>query len=375
MSKNIKIGFVHPALMDYRIELFEMLNSEYDITFIFTKQGRGQANVKEKHLNPPGWKHKILRTKYLIKNRDIGMYPKLIKELLFGKYDVFLVSNSWYICWPIAKLTRKKFIYWTEFWHWENTSTTRKILNSTTFFISRHSDAVIATGTKAAQAQAGIGVDKDKIFTHPQCSVDYSQIYISDFREKLNLQNKKIILYVGRLVEEKGLPFLIEAVSFVNQQIDNAFLIIVGTGPLENYCKELSKEMGVTNILFQGFVGNESEKGSYYKACNLFILPSIFINNIYDPWGLVVNEAMAFGKPVITTDAVGAAYDMVKEGINGYTVSNGNSLELSKAILKVITDEKLEDEMGLNSRKIFEEKNNNKQLFLKFKQCIDSVCS
>ncbi len=373
MNSNIKIGFVHPALMDYRIELFEMLNSEYDITFLFTKQGRGQSNVKENHLNPPGWKYKTLKTDFIILNRDLGMYSKLINELLFGRYDVLLVSNSWYICWPIAKLTHKKFIYWTEFWHWENTSLVRRILNSLTFFISKNADAVIATGTKAAKAQMDIGVEKGKVFTYPQCSVDYSITCRNDLREELNIQNKKIILYVGRVVEQKGLPSLIKALSLVNQCVDNAFLIVIGTGPLEKFCKNLCKEMGIENILFLGYV-SENDKASYYKTCDLFVLPSIFTGSQYEPWGLVINEAMAFGKPIITTDAVGAELDMVENGINGYVVKNGDSFELSKAILKIISDKELEKKMSINSKRIFEEKNSSKKLFLEFKQCIDFVC-
>jgi len=169
----MKIAFVHPALMDYRLELFEMLNKRYDITFIFTRQGRGQDNVKEKHLKiPEHWDYKIVRSdKLMVKGRSFLMFLKLIKEILKRKYDIILTSTNWYICFPIARITGKKFILLTENWHFSHNSLFERLLNLITKYIARHADAVIALGTKSYDAHLNFGVKKRKNFqVHSVCS-------------------------------------------------------------------------------------------------------------------------------------------------------------------------------------------------------------
>ena len=102
--------------------------------------------------------------------------------------------------------------------------------------------------------------------------------------------------------------------------MDDIFLLIVGDGPFINECKDLAKKIDIKNIHFMGYV---DAKAYCYKACDVFVLPSILLDDHqYEAWGLVINEAMAFGKPIITTDAVGAAEDLVKDGYNGYIVKN-----------------------------------------------------
>ncbi|WP_319507163.1 glycosyltransferase family 4 protein [uncultured Methanolobus sp.] len=370
IPKKIKVAVIHPALMDYRLKLFEMISNEYDATFIFTKQGLGQESVKENHLQIPIiWKHKILRTKWYFFGKDIGMIFKLSKEILLGGYDAILFSTNWYVCWPLSKLTRKKSIYWTEFWYWKNTSMLRKLLNACTYYIAKNSDSIVATGSKAYLSHMELGVKEEKIFTYPQCSANYNTD-VNDLRFELGLVDKKIILYLGRIVSFKGLPYLIESLKNVNKHVDNAFLIVIGTGPLEGYCKKLAADLGLHNIMFTGFLDDESMKLRYYKTCDLFVLPSVIIEGTYEPWGLVVNEAMGFAKPIITTDAVGSEYDMVQNEFNGYVVPNKDSEALSKAILKIITDDAIIRKMGLNSRERYEHINVHKKMFEKFTEAI-----
>ena len=74
-----------------------------------------------------------------------------------------------------------------------------------------------------------------------------------------------------------------------------------------------------------------------------------------DPWVFIVNEAMYFGKPVIATDAVGAAYDMIEEGENGFMVPEKDADALYKAMRKILSDPELEKKMGQESKRIIEE--------------------
>ncbi|AAM31802.1 putative glycosyltransferase [Methanosarcina mazei Go1] len=356
----MKIVVVHPAHMDYRQEIFESLNKKYDTTFIFTKQGRGQEGVKEEQTDiPPEWKTKVLKSNLLIGQKDIGMYLKLIKELLSGKYDLILTSTTWDICWVAAKLSGKKFVFMKEFWHWEDTSIVRKILNKFTKVVVKNSDSIFAMGTNAYRSCIELGVKEEKVFMHPQCAVDYSGLPVFNLKKKYKLEDEKIILFLGRVVKIKGLDYLIEAFSRLERDDKNIFLLIAGDGPDRGKYEKLAKELSVENILFTGRV-SKKEISSYYNACDIFILPSIFYKQSYEPWGLVINEAMAFGKPVIATNAVGASTDMIENGYNGYVVEEKNVEELYSSMKKILDNYESMKSMGKNSRKIFEIKNNYK---------------
>ncbi len=354
----MKIIIVHPAHMDYRQEIFESLNEKYDTTFLFTKQGRGQEDVKEEQAPIPSkWKNKVLKSDFLIGRKDVGMYLRLIKELLFGKYDLVLTSTSWYICWIITKIRGKKFVFMTEFWYWRDTSFKRKVLNSFTKIIVRNSNAVLAMGTNAYQSCIESGTKEDRIFMHPQCAMDYSELPIFNLKTKYKLEDKKIILFLGRIVKVKGLNYLIESFSMLEKDEKSVFLIIAGEGPERTKYEKFAKELGVKNILFTGRI-SKKEISSYYKVCDIFVLPSIFYKQSYEPWGLVINEAMAFSKPVIATNAVGSSVDMIKNEYNGYVVEEKNVEELYRAIKRVLFNEEKMKLMGKNSRKTFENKNN-----------------
>ena len=354
----MKIALVHPAHMDYRRPLFEKLNDNYDVTFIFTKQGRGQGKGKEfQEKIPIGWNVKILKSDFIFLGKDVGMYLSLLKELLSNKYDIVITSTSWYFCWIAAKMSQKKFVFMIEWWCWNAKSLHIKILYAFTKYILKHSDAIFAMGTKAYNSSIEIGVTHDKLFMYPQCALDYSNQFTGVIKDKLGLQNKKVILYVGRVEKLKGIDYLLKSFSMLNNEDDQVFLIIVGDGADKSDFEKLSNQLDIKNIIFVGAI-DKKEIASYYEACDVFVLPSIFYKHSCEGWGLVINEAMAFGKPIVTTNAVGAAMDLVENGVNGFVVGEKNTNELYSAMKYILSMEEIRVNMGKASRKIFEEKNN-----------------
>ncbi|KKG75752.1 hypothetical protein DU43_13630 [Methanosarcina mazei] len=372
----MRIAFIHPAHRDYRQQIFEQLHENYNVTFIFTKQGRGQGNVEEDHkAMPPNWKYKVLTSNSLFFGYDVFMFLKLVKELLFGRYDIIMASTCRYICYVSAKISGSKFIILNEFWYFESKSLKRSMLNYFTKIIVKNSDSVISLGSRVTQEFLSWGVEAHKIYEHPQCAVDYTGLVSSEsaeIRKKYGINSKKVILFVGRFVEFKGVEYLIRSFSILEQRHEDSFLILGGKGYLENEYYKLVNDLKIKNILFITDM-NDYEKANFYNICDVFVLPSvIYSDNSYEAWGLVVNEAMAFGKPIVTTDAVGSGYDLVKDGFNGFIVKNKNVEELCDAIYKIISDEKLESIMGKRSKQIFEEKNNYLHFFQVFKDSIDS---
>ena len=141
-------------------------------------------------------------------------------------------------------------------------------------------------------------------------------------REKLGMQEEKIVLYVGRYDPKKGMDDLLHAVP----SLDNGTgVYFVGGEPTQehlNWCRENCAE----NVHFVGFTKKDA-LADYYKAADVLVLPTWS-----DVWGLVVNEAMSFGLPVITTDQCVAGVELIRDGENGYIIPAKDRKALADSI-------------------------------------------
>lgn len=162
---------------------------------------------------------------------------------------------------------------------------------------------------------------------------------------QLKQSEKKRILFVGRLIERKGLVYLIDAVKEVVKHIDTN-LDIVGSGPLVWELNHKIKLNGLEDIVrIHTHVGSEELK-RYYQNCDVFILPAII-----DQWGdtegqgVVLLEALNFKKPVIASD-VGGIIDIVKDGKTGVLIPEKDSQRLAEAVKKILTDRNLAKQLG-----------------------------
>jgi glycosyltransferase involved in cell wall biosynthesis len=110
--------------------------------------------------------------------------------------------------------------------------------------------------------------------------------------------------------------------------------------------EEFARDHGLNRIIFAGFQ-NIGALSRYYAAADLFVLPS----GQGETWGLVVNEALCFGLPVIVSDRVGSAADLVKEGENGYRFPLGDRKALEERLRMLLDDSRLRESFGTVSRK------------------------
>lgn len=132
-----------------------------------------------------------------------------------------------------------------------------------------------------------------------------------NFRAKFNIEKKDtIFLFIGRLIERKGIVELIKAFSKIENKTVKC--MIVGDGPLKSLVTEASRNNN--NIIYAGWL-NETEIINSYFLADIFILPAH-----WEPWGLVINEAMAAGKPVIATNQVGCVDDLVMHHQTGFII-------------------------------------------------------
>jgi glycosyltransferase involved in cell wall biosynthesis len=150
--------------------------------------------------------------------------------------------------------------------------------------------------------------------------------------------NQKNILFVGRLVERKGVPYLIEAFGEVLRKID-AVLTIVGEGSEKEKLEELVKSKNLENkVYFPGFVQQEELK-NYFQKCDVFVLPAI-VDSKGDTEGLgvVLIEAMNYKKPVIASN-VGGIVDIIIDKKTGILVPEKDSKKMAEAIVNLLADE------------------------------------
>lgn len=196
-----------------------------------------------------------------------------------------------------------------------------------------------------------LGIPEDQIKIYPFSSIHDSQIVSLEKRRELqkkcrgelNLSAKKILLCVSQFIPGKGIDVLLRALS--KDDADDMDVYIIGGIATPEY-KKIVEVRGLTNVHFCSFMLPD-ELDKYYKAADCFVLPTR-----RDVWGLVLNEAMARGLPVITTDMCLAGREMIKDGINGYVVPADNENKLRGAILKIILDDELRRRMGKKSLEI-----------------------
>ena len=219
-----------------------------------------------------------------------------------------------------------------------------KILDKLVFrFISR----IICGNAKIVTALSrNLKKLAEKTFSETDIEIIYNGVDVDKFKPMVNKPNFNIdILFVGRLIERKGIINLLKAFKAVCDEYKNCELTIVGEGPERNYLKNFCKQMKIeSSVKFVGAVEYKDIDKMYQKA-GIFVLPSL-----EESLSNVIQEAMASGLPIITTDT-GAA-ELI-DG-NGFIVEKGGYKQIKKAIVEYISNPELMRKHGQQSRKIAE---------------------
>ena len=158
------------------------------------------------------------------------------------------------------------------------------------------------------------------------------------------------ILTVGYLVKRKGIEYLIRAMPMILSEFPDVKLRIIGDGPQRLYLEKLTEKLEIkNNVIFQGLVPHpQIEK--FYEKSDIFCLPSLSEGS-----PTVLREAMACGKPCVATNIIGSN-EIVEQGKTGFLVPIKDTSVLAESLLKLLQDEELRYKMGLEARKIAEEK-------------------
>jgi glycosyltransferase involved in cell wall biosynthesis len=204
-------------------------------------------------------------------------------------------------------------------------------------------DGFLAIGSGNARYFEAMGVPKTKIFPMPY-TVDNERFIgaaaagaapakRAATRARLGLAgDAPAILYAAKFDQRKRPGDLIGAFNKLQREGVEAQLVMVGSGELDAKLRSMVAEAQIRNVSFVGFV-NQAELPSVYAACDIFVLPS---EN--EPWGLAVNEAMCAGLPIVLSEEIGCAEDLVASGVNGATFTAGDVAGLAEALRPLLVD-------------------------------------
>jgi len=355
-SKKLKVAILYNIMVPYRFPLFQLLarNKNIDLTVLYMS---GSAKNRRWKLDKKnlGFKYKILpKIEFNFQGKDLFTYILNYTfpiEFCRGKYDV-LISGGWldFACQAgffLSKLVGKKYIIWSESTQNEP-SWRRTVAYPLVRLIARGADACIAIGTRAREYLRFLGAKGEKIF------ISYSTVDVGAFfqrsrisgtekesiKRKIGIKTDKVILYVGQFIERKGIIYLLKAFARLKKVENDVSLLLVGYGPLEGKYKNYINKKQIKDVFFHEHLGVE-EIPKIYAISNVFVLPSL-----EETWGVVINEAMACGLPVVTTRKVGSSDDLVEHGRNGYVVKSGSYRQLEMALKKIISDSTLANRMS-----------------------------
>ncbi|MEM0050569.1 MAG: glycosyltransferase family 4 protein [Candidatus Bathyarchaeia archaeon] len=168
-------------------------------------------------------------------------------------------------------------------------------------------------------------------------------------REKLGLQGKKVVLFVGRFLRQKGIVELVLSMRNVKKRVDDVALLMIGDGPLKPVVENLAKKTGLEDMVYLHGPVNYEKLPLFYRSSDLLVLPSLTTKSWREQFGYVLIEAMASGIPVVASKS-GAIPEVVKEGNTGLLVEPGSIADLSEKIVQLLESDSLRKKMGRTGR-------------------------
>lgn len=293
--------------------------------------------------------------RYLPTTRLFGWTLHWPTPVLMRRPDLLMsgyAAPAWIAGWFILRMRGAKTCFQVEktFDSWVKRSLFKQIIKR---FLFQRVDLVSTTGADGKSFAVNSGAQPGKIhfltysmpgefFNYDRTDVASERMYV---RNAMKLRGTTF-LYVGRLWKPKGVQYLLDAFAEFQSMTDSpSSLLLVGDGVDEAELREQCQARPIANVFFAGFV-ERSELRKYYFAADVFVFPTLG-----DPYGIVVDEAMACGLPVLSTSAAGEITARVEAGVNGYIVPPADAAALADRMLKLARDPALLKAMGEESRK------------------------
>ncbi len=336
-----------PYFVDYATEL----GKKCDLTVIFEK-----SNASDRDGKWYGTQFENFTAIFLNGIRfgsETGLSFKVLRHLSVKKYDRIIIANPTTPTGIISLLYCRwfgvPFVIQSEGGF---PGSGKGVKEKFKKYIMEKADFYLSGMKAEGDYFSAYGATKDKLRSYPFTSQREEDIIKSaallkgdkqKLREKLNMHEEKIVLSVGRFSYRagygKGYDILMKVAEQSSRDIG---FYVVGDAPTQEFVA-WKKDKNLTNVHFISFQGKEA-LAEYYAAADVFVLLTRG-----DTWGLVVNEAMSFGLPVITTDKCVAGLELIRNGENGYIVSLSDVTTIKSQLDELLYDPQKREEMGNNN--------------------------
>jgi glycosyltransferase involved in cell wall biosynthesis/SAM-dependent methyltransferase len=334
----MRVAFITTFSSHYRRPLFEELARRWDADFMFFSLGEEWYRSTEMVHEPGEFRTVALRPRLL---RGAVYAPDLPTVIASGGYDVVIKCLNGKLMVPLAYSSARRagvpIIMWTGMWDHPATpvhTLTRPLVRA----LYRRADATVAYGAHVkAHLVEDFGVDPDRVFVAGQ-AVEGDRFT----KAAQGGPSPQTVLYVGQLEERKGIRYLVEA--FRSMPGDELRLRLVGSGSLGPWIEQQARlDRRIELVGYR----SQAELPSEYAQARCLVLPSVHTSAGREPWGLVVNEAMHTGRPVVATESVGAAAGgLVVNDRNGYVISERDTGALAQALHRLLGNEDLAGRLG-----------------------------
>lgn len=326
----MKILFMANIPSPYRVKFFDELGKYCDLTVTF--EGKKATD------RDAGWKARATTNFYSVylkgirTSSDQFLCPGIVK-ILNRSFDHIIVGgySTPTSMLAIEYMRFRRIPFWIE--------ADGGIIsndNKLKYGLKRHlissASAWLSSGKVTTEYLVHYGAKREKTYVYPFTSVSTNQILDhvptkekkEKLRQQLGMTEGKIIISVGQFIHRKGFDILLHTAAQLPKDIG---VYIIGGKPTDDYL-QIKKEMNLQRVHFVDFMPTD-QLSKYYQAADAFVFPTR-----EDIWGLVVNEAMANGLPVITTERCVAGLELVKNGENGYIVPVDDADALAEAVTK-----------------------------------------
>jgi glycosyltransferase involved in cell wall biosynthesis len=264
-------------------------------------------------------------------------FDTLFKQILYVDPDIvhILIKHPWFI--PIVPLLKlKKYPLVVTIHDIESHEGERSFIASiSSNMLMKWADEIFVHGEKLKNQLADKGVSRDKIIVIPHGDYSFFTEYKND-----TIKEEDAVLFFGRIVDYKGLEYLIKAEPLITKQFPDIKIIVAGGGDFSGYERLIAnkKKFEIVNKFIP-----DKQVAELFQRTRIVVLPYIEASQ-----SGIIPIAYAFKKPVVATD-VGAIPEVVDDGVTGFIVPPRDSDALAEAIIKLLQDEKLRKRMGENA--------------------------
>jgi len=376
MSRKLKVVLLHNTIAPYRHILFEKLAQLCELIVLFCSE---KPRHRDWEIWPRSYKYnyKVLPGTSPL---EFDFNPSIIGEILSLKPDVVVIADyskptmmlAFYTC----RLRDIPVVYWTEGVE-EPQDILGKLAKPVRRSFNKNSDAIIAQGELTRMYLMSQNVPPNKIQIAHNCIEEKAFVEASDlYRVNKHILRKEygiplnhtVFLFVGALIERKGVKILVDIWTRIQDTEEKVYLIIFGTGPLKEYIDKEIAEQRLKKTLTLDSGRSQENLIKIYSISDVLLFPTQF-----DLAPLVLNEAMACRLTLIVSEGAGNSHELVEAGVNGFILPREDVEAFAETIRNMVKDPTKLSGMGRVSRDILLKRCSSKKTSEGFMKAINAA--